>query len=74
MSKPIPRSHDSETQLPPVSKSAKSDQDKARVIGQFGRVLNVRDAHAFGPKSTFARWLDEFSEQGDEATSPPPMA
>jgi hypothetical protein len=43
-------------------------------LERFESVLKLCDTHPFGPKGALARWLDEFSELGDNGNSPPPMA
>ncbi len=53
---------------------ASHGRKKQGEIERFESVLKLRDTHPFGPKGTLARWLDEFSETGEEGTSPPPMA
>ncbi|GJM26044.1 MAG: hypothetical protein DHS20C16_24590 [Phycisphaerae bacterium] len=70
----------SEPASPPLHQHESDDpkkrdsQKKRDKIDRFESVLKLRDTHPFGPKGALARWLDEFSEFGDNGTCPPPMA
>ncbi len=68
---PTPKSHTSPVQ---AGTSRADDRQMQGEVERFESVLKLRDTHPFGPKSTFARWLGEFAETGEDGVSPPPMA